>query len=234
MDRSSAGVTVTVVVPPVDPMLAVTMLVPGATVVPTPPAVSMSVPVSLDVQVAVLVTSPMEASEYVAVARNAIVTPTPTTGDVGVTAMETSVAVVMVRLAVPETESSVAWTVVDPAVSPRAWPDAETDATAPLPDAQVADVVTSWWVPLLSVATAVNATAAPIAVVAVVGVTAIDTMVAGVTVMAVALEKPPTLAVIVAAPGATAVTTLPATVAVAELFDVKAAIAVTSERVASE
>jgi len=48
----------------------------------------------------------------------------------------------------------------------------ETDATAPFAEVQVADDVTSWWLPSLSVATAENATVPPIPVLAVVGVTA--------------------------------------------------------------
>jgi hypothetical protein len=145
----------TVVVPLTAPTVAVTTTVPGATAVPAPPFATEKTPASLEIHVAVVVTSATEPSEYVAVARSASVTPAPTTGDVGVTAIETSVAGVTVSVAVPATPASAARMVVVPGPTPRARPVAEMVATAVLVELHVTEVVTSWCVPSLSVATAV-------------------------------------------------------------------------------
>src|SRR5882724_2924917 len=139
------------------PTLATTMLVPGAIVAPTPAPVMANVPVSLDVQAATGVTSATEPSEYVAVALKGIVTPTPTTGAVGVTAIDTKVAGVTVRFAVPATAPTAAEMVVTPGTTARARPPA-TVATLAFDELQVADVVMSWCVPSVSVAVAVKGT----------------------------------------------------------------------------
>src|SRR5260370_38670948 len=95
-------------------------------------------------------------------------------------------------------------------------------------DVQIADEVTSWWLASLSVATAENATVPPTPVLAIAGVTAMELIVADVTVIEEVLVKPFTRAVIVAGPGATAVTTLPATAAVAGALELKVAAGVRS------
>jgi hypothetical protein len=154
IETSVAGVTVTRVDAVRPPKAAVTALRPTASVVATPAFVIVRTRVSLELHMTVAVRSAMEPSAYVPVARNGIVTPTPTTGIVGVTAIETSGAGVTVRVAAPETIKTVARIVVVPGPTPRATPVVEIVAAAPLVEVQVADVVTSWVVPSLSVATA--------------------------------------------------------------------------------
>src|SRR5258708_505810 len=148
--------------------------------------------------------------------------------------MEMSVAAFTVSVAVPDMPSSVALIVVVPAMTPRAKPVADTVATAPFDDVHCADVVTSWCDPSLSVATAEYATVPPTPVLAMTGVTAIDTILAAVTVIAALLDRPFTRAVMVALPGLLALTTLPITGATVGALELKAATAVRSAGVGSE
>ena len=83
------------------------MLVPAATPVANPPAVIVATVVVTELQVAVLVKFCVELSEKVPVAVNCSVAPFAIEGFAGVTAIDTSVAAVTVK-------------VVDPVMAPEA------------------------------------------------------------------------------------------------------------------
>ena len=82
-------------------------------------------------------------------------TPVPTLGAMGVTAMETIVAGVTARVAEPVAPRKANPMVVVPAPTPCAWPDVLIVATAVFSELQVPEFVTSWCERSLSVAVAV-------------------------------------------------------------------------------
>jgi hypothetical protein len=182
----------------------------------------------LEVKVALLDTSYTVPSEKVPVAKNCCVTPMPSVGFVGVTAIETRVALVTVKAPEPFTWPTVAVIVLEPAPRPVATPLFETLAIVAFEDVQLAVSVTSCVVLSLKVTTAWNETVPCTAVVAVAGVTVNATTVAVGTVTCALPLNPSTVAVIVAWPGAMAVTTPAATDADAGLPLLQVACAVTS------
>ena len=124
------------------------------------------------------------------------------------TAIEVRVAEVTVRDTDPVTPSAVALMCAVPAATPVATPLLPdvllTVAAAVLSDAQTAWDVSVWVVPSLNVPTAVNDSFAAGCNDAPLGATAIELKVAAVTVRIVVSETPPTLAVIVVVPAASA------------------------------
>ena len=155
---------------------------------------------------------------------NCWVRPATTVGVAGVTAIETSVGPVTVRVAVPLTEPEVAVMVVEPMETPIAKPALEILATPGLELVQVTELVRSAVVESLYVPVAVNCCVTPTATEGVAGVTAIEISEAGVTVKVAVPETLPDVAVIVVDPTATAVALPPAAmVAVAVLLDVQEA-----------
>src|SRR5262249_9029809 len=118
-----------------------------------------------------------------------------------------------------------------PAERPVATPALEIVATPELVELQFADVVTSCVVLSLSKATAENFTVPCTPVFAAGGSTVIETTVADKTVTRAVPISPPKAAVMVAAPGATAVTTPPETVATLVESEVHTACEVTSDAV---
>jgi len=223
-----AALTVNVVEPESLPTVAVMVVLPAFSVVARCVASSEATVGALEVKVALLDTSDTVPSEKVPVAKNCCVTPTPSVGLVGVTAMETSVALVTVRAPEPVILPTVAVIVLDPAPRPVATPLCETLAIRAFDDVQPAVSVTSWVVLSLKVTTAWKETVPCTAVVAVAGVTVNATTVAVGTVIRALPLNPLTVAVIVAVPGAIAVTTPAVTEADAGLLVFQVACAVTS------
>jgi hypothetical protein len=82
--------TVRFVEPVIPPKLAETVVVPDATAVKLPPALTVATCGACEVHFAVFVTSPVVASVYVAVATSCCVAPTTNDGFCGVTAIEAS------------------------------------------------------------------------------------------------------------------------------------------------
>ena len=152
-----AAVTVTVVKPEISPTVAVMVVVPALSVLVEWLLESIvATAAELELHVAPLDTSETEPSENEPVAVNSVVTPMPSVGLVGVTAMETSVALLTVSVADPVTVPTAARIVLVPVVRPVATPALETLATLVLDDVQVAVAVTSCVVPSLSVTTALK------------------------------------------------------------------------------
>ena len=137
---------------------------------------------------------------------NCWVAPISMAAGFGVTATDVRVGVT-VRVAVPVTPLRVAVTVVEPAATAVASPDA-TVATVGFELVQVAVVVTFPVVPSLYVAVAANCWVAPTAILAVAGVTAIEATVAaeaGTVRVAALLLMPLMVAVTVVEPVVSAV-----------------------------
>ena len=127
-------------------------------------------------------------------------------GLVGVTAMDTSVAELTVKVAEPERPPDVAVIVVDPAATDVAKPLEPAAllmaATLEVDEFQVTAVVRSCVVPSEYVPVALNCRVVPLTMLELVGVIAIDTSVAGVTVNVVNPDTLPDVAVIVVDPTA--------------------------------
>jgi hypothetical protein len=151
MDASVAGVTVRVVDPVVLPDVAVIVVEPAATEVADPlePAALLMVATAAadELQVTAVVRFWVVLSEYVPVAMNCWFVPFAMLGLVGVTAMDTSVAGVTVRVVDPDVLPDVAVIVVEPAATEVADPLEPTAllmvATPVLDELQVAVVVRS-------------------------------------------------------------------------------------------
>ncbi len=109
---------------------------------------------ALELHVASLDTSDTEPSENVPVAVNGSFTITPALGLVGVSAIETKLALVTVNVAVPLTAPTAALIVEAPLFSPVASPALVIVALPGLDEAQVAVAVTSCVVRSLRVTTA--------------------------------------------------------------------------------
>src|SRR5437762_1170204 len=123
-------------------------------------------------------------------------------GLVGATAIETSVAEVTVRVAPGlTTPPSVAVITVVPAARVEATPAALIDATAGFDDAQMTWLVRLGWELSVYVPVAVNGCVSPLGRLGLVGVTAIETSAAGLTVsVSPGLTTPPSVAVIAVVP----------------------------------
>jgi hypothetical protein len=149
----------------------------------------------------------VEPSEYVPVAVNCLLVPSAMLGLVGVTAMETSVTEVTASEVDPEILPDVAVIVVEPAatevVNPLEPAALLMAAIVAADDFQVTDVVRFCVEPSEYVPVAVNCLVVPSAMLGLVGVTAMDTSVAGVTVSVAVPETLPDVAVIVVEPAAT-------------------------------
>ncbi len=137
---------------------------------------------------------------------NCWVVPLTMLGLVGVTVMDTSVAEVTVSAVDPDILPDVAVIVVDPAAADVARPlDPAVLLTAATPEDdefQVTAVVRSCVVPSEYVPVALNCRVVPLTMLELVGVIAIDTSVAGVTVNVVNPDTLPDVAVIVVDPTA--------------------------------
>jgi hypothetical protein len=122
----------------------------------------------------------------------------------GVTAMETREAAETVSVALPEIEPAVAVMVLTPVARPLALPfvpdPLEIVAAAVLLEVQLTEVVRSWVVLSEKVPVAVNCWLVPLAIVAVFGVTAIETSVAADTASVAVPDMEPDVAVMVVEP----------------------------------
>jgi hypothetical protein len=121
---------------------AVMAVVPGATAVARPAALTIATAGTAAVQVAVAVTFFVVPSLYLAVAENCCVAPAKMFAGFGETEMEESTGVT-VSVAVPVIPVSDAVTAVEPAATAVARPDAFTVATAGLEVVHAALAVTS-------------------------------------------------------------------------------------------
>ena len=143
------------------------------------------------------VTSCVLLSLKVPVAVNCRVVPIAMLAFAGVTAMETRLAPVTVRDAVPLTEPEAAVIVTGPVPTAAAIPEALMDATFVAEEDQVTDV-SNCVLPSSKVPTAVNCCAVPCATELVAGVTSIEIRFAGTTVNVVVSLKEPKVEVRVA------------------------------------
>ncbi len=205
-ETSVAGVTVKVVDPDMLPEVAVMVAVPAATgeARPLKPAalLTVAIPLLLDVQFTAELRFCVEPSEKVPVATNCWVVPNAILGLVGVTASETSVAAVTVKVVDPDMLPETAVMVVEPAANEVANPDAFNVAAAVLEELHVAVAVKSCVVLSENVPVARNCWLVPFAMLGLVGEIAIDTSVAGVTVRVVDPVTLPDDAVIIVLPTA--------------------------------
>ena len=126
--RTGGAVTVSVVMPLMEPLVAEMTVVPIATAVATPAEEIVAVAVVAEAQVTVGETSFVVPSLKVPVAENCCVPPVPIDGLLGATAIETSVAVgvgvgaVTVSVVVPLTVPLVAVMTVEPMATAVARP----------------------------------------------------------------------------------------------------------------
>ena len=205
IDTSVGAVTVSVVVPLMAPEAALIVLVPVPTPVANPPEVIVATVVVSELHVAVLVRFCVELSENVPVAVNCFVVPLAIEGFAGVTAIDTSVGAVTVRVVVPLRAPEAALIVLVPAATPVANPPALTVATLVVCEVQVT-VLVKFCVELSeNVPVAVNCLVALFAIEGFAGVTAIDTSAGAVTVSSVVPSTAPDAASILLDPVATPV-----------------------------
>jgi hypothetical protein len=220
IDTSVGAVAVTVssVVPSTAPEAASILLVPVATPVANPPAVIVTTPAVCEVHVTVLVRFCVELSENVPVAVNCFVVPLAIEGFAGVTATDTSVAEVTVRVVVPLMAPDPAWIWLIPAATPVTNPPAAIVAIPVVCEVHVT-VLVKFCVELSEkVPVAVNCFVVPFAIEGFAGVTAIDTSVAEVTVSKVDPLTLPEVAIIVLDPAAFAVAIPPVVIVAAFVF----------------
>ena len=210
-----------VVVPLTAPDAALIVLIPAATAVANPLALIVATVVVCEVHVAVLVKFCVELSEKVPVAVNCSVAVIAIVGFAGVTAIDTSVGAVTVRVVEPLIAPKAALIVLVPVPTPFANPPEVIVATVVVSEVHVA-VLVRFCVELSEkVPVAVNCFVFPLAIEGFAGVTAIDTSAGAVTVRVVVPLTAPDAALIVLVPVATAVANPPpvivATVVVCEL-----------------
>jgi hypothetical protein len=134
MELRLAEVTVKVVLPMIEPKVAVIVVVPAETQVATPLALMVANAVLDEFHVTDAVMSCEVPSEYVPVAVKRLVNPAATEEFGGVIAMEPSVAEVTVNDALPAMEPEVAVIVAVPAAPPVARPLMLTVATVVFDD----------------------------------------------------------------------------------------------------
>jgi hypothetical protein len=168
------------------PDAACILLVPAATPVANPPAVTVATPVVCELQATELVKFCVELSEKVPVAVNCSVFPFAIEGFAGVTAIDTSVGAVTVSFVVPSTAPEAALIVLVPAATPVANPPAVIVTTPVDCEVQVTELVKSCMELSEKVPVAVNCSVLPFPIEGFAGVTTIDTIVVAVTVSVVA------------------------------------------------
>jgi len=174
MEDRVAEFTVTVVLPEIVPEVAVMVVTPVVRAVARPLLLTVAIVVSEELQVTCVVISWVVPSAYVPVAVNCWVAPPGMFGLAGVTAREDSVEEVTVRIVFPETVPTVAVIVAVPAARAVAKPVLLTVATVVSEELQAAWVVISPLGPTANVPVAVNCWEAPIDMVGLVGLTAME------------------------------------------------------------
>jgi hypothetical protein len=166
--------TVSPVEPLTDPKMALMVVLPAATLEARPCALIVAAAALDDVQVTVVVMSCVLLSLKVPVALNCLVVPTDMLEFAGLTAMETRVAAVTVREAVPLTPPDVAVMVAVPVPVLLANPVESIFATDVEDEDQVGEG-SNCVLPSSKLPTAVNCKVVPIAMEGVAGVTAMET-----------------------------------------------------------
>ena len=205
IDWSTAAVTVRPVEPEIVPRVADIVTAPGETAVANPVLLIVAHVVSEEAQVTLVVKFSVDLSDKVPVAVNCSVSPVGRLVLAGVTAIDLSVAAVMVSPVEPEIEPSVAEIVTGPGETAVARPALLIVAQVVSEEAQVTWVV-KFSVDLSeNVPVAVNCSVSPVDRLVSTGVTAIDWSTAAVTVRPVEPEIEPSVADIVTGPGETAV-----------------------------
>src|ERR1700735_2504679 len=217
IDTSVTAVTVSVADPRRAPEAALMVLVPAATPVANPPVVIVATLVVPELHVTELVKFCVELSEKVPVAVNCCFAPTLTEGFAGVTAIDTSVAAVTVRVVEPLIAPETALIVLVPGATPVAIPPVVMVATPVVAELQVTELVRFCVELSENVPVAVNCCFAPALIEGLAGVTAIDTSVAAVTVRVVEPLTAPDAALIVLLPVATPVANPPAAIVATEV-----------------
>lgn len=204
METRCAVETVKLVEPLTEPQVAVIVLVPVATLVTKPWLLMVTVAGVEELHRAEAVTFCVLLSLKVPVAVNCLFVPTGMFELAGVTAIETRVALLEVRDAVPVTEPEVALMVVVPVPTAVARPEELTVEALGADDDHVTEV-NNWVLPSSKLPTAVNCWVVPTAIEAVAGLIEIEIKLAGTTVRAVESVRAPTVAVTVVVPAPTVV-----------------------------
>jgi len=155
-ETSVAAVTVSVVLPEMEPEVARTVVDPLPTAVARPAVLIVATVTAEELHVAVLVRFCVVPSLKVPVAVNCCVPPFGTDGFAGVTAIDTRVAGVTVSVVLPLTPPELAWMVVEPVPAAVAKPAVLIVATVTEEELQVAVLVRFCVVPSLKVPVAVN------------------------------------------------------------------------------
>ena len=200
MELSVAVVTVRSVEPLTPAVVAVIVAVPTATPVARPAGETVATAVLELVQATVLVRSSLLPSLKIPKAVIWTVKPAATAGRLGVTEMDTRVAFVTVKLAVPVIEAWVAVMLTVPGMRPVATPAASMVATVMSLLLQAAVLVRSRELPSLKIPVAVYGRVNPAASRALGEATEMETRVAAVTVRLAVPLMAPRVAVIVALP----------------------------------
>src|SRR2546425_6003604 len=212
------AVTVIAVVPLLPSLVAVIVADPAATPVTSPLPLTLATAALLVAHVTTRPDRTLPLASF-GTAKSCSVPPTHMDADAGVTVTEATGTLVTVTAAVPLFPSLVAVIVADPAPAPVTNPLPVTVAAAGLLDAHVTTRPVSA-APLASFGVAVSCTVFPTGRVAVAGLTVTDPTGTPVTVIAAVALLPSLVALIVAEPAATPVTSpLPVTVAAAGLLD---------------
>jgi hypothetical protein len=227
IDKSVAGVTVSVVEPVMLPDAAVIVDVPAARqdARPLEPAALLIADTAVldEFQVTEAVRFCVVPSEYAPVAVNCLVVPLALVGLEGVTDSDESVARVTVRVVEPVMLPEAAVIVDVPAARQDARPLEPaallTVATFVLDELQVTDAVRFCVVPSEYAPVAMNCLVVPLALVGLDGVIERDVRVAGVTVRVVDPDLPPNVAVIVVEPAATVLANPDALIVATPVFD---------------
>jgi hypothetical protein len=198
IETRSAAVTVRTVEPVIPPEVALMVEVPVARLVARPVALTLAVEGVSEAQVALELRSCVCKSVNVPVAVNCCVVPNAIDGVAGVTAIDTSAAVVTASVVLPLIKPEVAVMRVVPTPALVAKPLARRLLiVATFGDAELhcTVAVISWVLPSVKVPVAVNCCCAPTGMLGKAGVTAIETSTAGVTVSLVEPIIPERLAV---------------------------------------
>lgn len=143
-DTNEAAATARVVLPLMEPDVAVIVVLPIVLAVASPPAPIEATELVVELQVAVVVKSCVEPSVKVPVAVNCRRTPTGIVAFAGVNAIETKFGAVTVNAAVPVIPLCIAVIVVEPAALLVASPPTAIVATDVFKEVQTAVVVRSW------------------------------------------------------------------------------------------
>jgi hypothetical protein len=199
IDTSCAGVTLNSVEPATEPNVALIVAVPTATLLAIPLLLIVAEDCVSDAHVAAAVKSCVVLSVKVPMAVNCCVVPKAMEKLFGVTAMETSAAALTVSVVEPCTEPEIAVMVADPVAKLAANPCVPLllliVATEVVSELHCTVAVTSCVLPSVKVPVAENCFVVPKGIVGIAGVTAIETNVAGFTVMVVVPETDPNVAV---------------------------------------